>query len=103
MTHATEDPKDVRTKTPCIRVLGCGDSKNMSKVRVLKKTYTYVQRRTYTSFWGVCGDMLVQTVCPFLACAICEYQQEQGLLRRQQQESDTPKSPALIIKQEQED
>jgi hypothetical protein len=42
MTHATEDTKDVRTKTR-IRVLGCGDSKNMSKVRVLKKPYTYVQ------------------------------------------------------------
>jgi hypothetical protein len=50
MTHVTEDPKDVRTKIR-IRVLGCGESKNMSKVRVLKKTCTY------TSFWGVCGDM----------------------------------------------
>jgi hypothetical protein len=56
----TEDPIDARTKIR-IRVLGCGDSKNMSKVCVLKKMCTYVQRRTYKSFWGVCGDMLVST------------------------------------------
>jgi hypothetical protein len=33
----------------------------MSKVYVSQETYTYVQRRTYTCFWGVCGDMLLST------------------------------------------
>jgi hypothetical protein len=65
MTHATEDPKDVRTKTR-IRVWGCGDSKNMSKVRVLKKTYVRPKTYVYVFLGCLRGHAIVRTDCSLL-------------------------------------
>jgi hypothetical protein len=79
MTHATEDPKDVRTKTR-IRVLGCvrGQQKYVKgtclekNVYVRPKTYVYV-------FWGclrghaTADRRYVPHGCTQILIIICEY------------------------------